>query len=383
MTAPRSADRERPAALPTDVARLAAVSTRNAAFDGLFVYAVRTTGVYCRPSCRSRPARPENLRFFETPAGAEAAGFRACRRCRPAERVVPSAAAATVRSLCRTMASHDERPLTLAELARRAGYSATHLQRLFTRVVGVSPREYQDALRLARLKLALRRGASVTVAADAAGYGSSSRLHERAVPRLGMTPSSYRAGAGSETLYFALRTTRLGHALMAATERAVAFLEFGDSEQDLTARLAAEFPRATLVRSAAEHSAALDRWLDAFTAYLDRSAPAPDLPLDIRGTAFQVRVWKFLRTLKDGEVLTYAELASRLGMPRAVRAVASACARNRIAVLIPCHRILRSDGGLGGYRWGLGRKSDLLDREREATRTPAAAQPRAVGRVRA
>ena len=349
------------------LARLAAVRTRNRSYDGTFVYGVTTTGIYCRPSCPSRQARPENLVFFDDGAAARGAGLRACRRCRPDDRTEPSPVASTVRSLCRYITEHAEEPLTLARLARISGYSAAHLQRAFKAEIGISPREYQEAVRVLQLKQALRAGDSVTQATAAVGFSSSSRLHAVASRRLGMTPSAYRAGGAAETLHYACRRTVLGLVMMAATDRAVAFVEFGASEAELLAKLAAEFPRATRVRSGAERSAALDAWLAAFDAFLAGGAPRPDLPLDIRGTAFQVTVWNFLTRLGDGETLSYAELAQRLGMPKAVRAVASACARNRIAVLVPCHRVLRGDGGLGGYRWGLERKAALLAGERQKT----------------
>lgn len=347
-----------------ELVRLAAVRTRNRSYDGTFVYGVTTTGIYCRPSCPSRQARPENLRFFADGDAARRAGLRACRRCRPDAGGAPTPVAATVRSLCRYISEHADEPLTLAGLARRSGYSAAHLQRAFKAETGISPREYQEAVRVLRLKRLLRGGESVTGATVAAGFGSPSRLHAVAARRFGMTPSAYRAGGAEETLHYACRRTTLGLVMMAATERAVAFLEFGANEAELLKALKAEFPRATLRRSAAEHSADLDAWLTAFDGFLDGAAPRPDLPLEIRGTAFQVTVWNFLTSLGDGVTLSYAELARRLGRPRAVRAVASACARNRIAVLIPCHRVLRGDGGLGGYRWGLERKAALLASER-------------------
>ena len=354
-----------------NLARLAAVRTRNRSYDGTFVYGVTTTGIYCRPSCPSRPARLENMVFFDDETAALRAGLRACRRCRPGDREAPSPVAATVRAICRYITEHADEPLTLALLARRSGYSAAHLQRAFKAEIGISPREYQEAVRVLRLKTALRGGETVTEATATAGFGSSSRLHAAASRRLGMSPSAYRAGGKAETLYYACRHTALGPVMMAATERAVAFLEFGADETELVAKLTAEFPRATLVRSDAERSAALDAWLAAFDAFLAGRTTRPDLPLDIRGTAFQVTVWNFLTSLRDGETLSYAELARRLGMPKSVRAVASACARNRIAVLIPCHRVLRGDGGLGGYRWGLERKTALLSSEHERAKQRA------------
>ena len=354
-------------------ARLHAVHTRNRAYDGTFYYGVLTTGVYCVPSCPSRRARPENIVLFDTAAAAAGAGFRPCRRCHPQRTRSTTPAAQAMRSLCDFIASHAGESLTLARLARISGYSPAYLQRTFQAEVGVSPREFQAALRLAALKGSLRSGSRVADAAFAAGFGSTSRAYAQIDGRLGMTPSAYRAGGAGETIAYACRDTALGPLLMAATDRGVCFAQFGTSQAVLARALAEEFPSAVLVQSDAQHGAALDDWIALLDEHLAGDAPRPDLPLDVRGTAFQVRVWNCLMSLADGEVLSYGELAARLHAPTAVRAVASACARNRIAVLIPCHRVLRSDGSLGGYRWGLERKRALIDAERQRSRSAAEA----------
>ncbi|GEO00440.1 AraC family transcriptional regulator [Novosphingobium sediminis] len=347
---------------PLDEARWLHVTARDRSADGTFVYAVKTTGVYCRPSCPSRQANRANVSFHETPAAAEAAGFRPCRRCHPAAAQEP--AASLMQAMAAYIASHAEEPLTLAHLAEQAGMAPTHFQRAFKAALGVSPREYQAAQRLIRFKQALRDGEGVLEAGLDAGFGSTSRIYDLADGSLGMTPSAYRAGGAGEVITHATRATMLGPLMMAATPRGVCFVQFGESEEALLAGLAAEFPKAHLVRAALAAAAPLDAWMAALAAHLENAAPRPDLPLDLRGTAFQISVWRFLMSVKPGDVVSYSELAEGAGKPRAIRAAASACAANRIAVLIPCHRALRADGSLGGYRWGLDRKRALLDAER-------------------
>jgi len=363
MTSKRTV-RPSPPGTDLEQLRLYAVRTRNRAYDGEFYYAVSTTGVFCVPSCPSRPARTENMRFFATAQGAIDAGFRPCRRCHPLNPRPKSAVASAIRQVCAYIATHAAEPLPLARLAKISGFSTAHLQRNFKAEVGISPKQFQSALRVTLLKKALRAGSGVADATYAAGFGSTSRIYGPIDGRLGMTPSAYRAGGEGEVIVYACRNTVLGLLMMAATRRGVCFVQFGDSESALEAQLGAEFPRATLRRSTAADAGALDAWLLALNAHLSDHAPRPDLPLDVRGTAFQVRVWQCLMSIREGEVLSYSELAARLGTPAAVRAVASACARNRIGVLIPCHRVLRSDGTLGGYRWGLERKRALIDAER-------------------
>lgn len=280
-------------------------------------------------------------------------------------RPVPDAAlVARMERLAAYIDAHLDEALPLARLAREAAMSPHHLQRTFTAVLGVSPKAYQASKRLAHFKGRLREGTDVLDATFDAGYGSTSRVYEQVTGGLGMTPSAYRAGGAGETITWAVRETAFGTLLMAATARGVCLVEFGESASQLTARLAAEFPQATLVPASEAAREPLDAWMDALDAHVVQGAPRPELPLDVRGTAFQIKVWRFLLSVKPGRVVSYGELADAIGHPQAVRAVGSACGANRLAVLIPCHRALRADGSLGGYRWGLERKRALLDRER-------------------
>jgi AraC family transcriptional regulator of adaptative response/methylated-DNA-[protein]-cysteine methyltransferase len=338
----------------------AAVASRDERYDDRFVYGVVTTGVFCRPSCPSRRARPENLRFFPDGDAARSAGFRPCRRCRP-EASVPEPLIA----LARRLRERPDETLTESELAARVGLSPAGFRRAFKRAFGVSARTFRDAARRGRLKEALRAGGRVIDAVFEAGYGSSSRVYEQAGRQLGMSPGAYRRGGEGETIVYAIRDTGVGRLLMAATARGVCAVQFGDADDDLVEGLRGEFPAARLLPSPARQSPALDAWMEALKSHLDEGAPRPDLPLDLRGTAFQLSVWRFLLGTAEGEVISYGELATGIDRPRAVRAAASACGANRIGVLVPCHRVLRGDGGLGGYRWGLARKRALLDTERK------------------
>ena len=353
--------------------RYTLVLARDRSADGQFVYAVGTTGVFCRPSCPARPARPENMAFYAIAADAVAAGFRPCKRCKPADVAAPDRVVEMMRAVADYIANRRDEPLTLDQLARFAGMSPFHLQRTFKAAMGVSPKAYHAAKRLEAFKSGLRAGDSVLGAVFDAGYGSTSRIYEQVDGGLGMTPSAYRAGGEGETIVHAVRETALGPLMMAATERGVCFAHFGDDAGTLLGQLAAEFPKAELRPADGDRNPALDDWMEALDAHLSRGAPRPDLPLDIRGTAFQIRVWRFLLGVKSGEAVSYAEVARGIGAPRAVRAAASACAANRIGVLIPCHRALRGDGGLGGYRWGLERKRVLLDMERRQSAGGSAA----------
>jgi len=281
------------------------------------------------------------------------------RTARPAEPV-----ARLMQALARYIEKHAGGTISLRQLAEQAQLSSAHLQRTFKAVLGVSPKAYHDAARLRLLKKGLKAGKSVLDCITEAGFQSTSRIYGHPLRNLGMTPSSYRAGGSGETIAYALRTSTLGLLLMAATDRGVCFAQFGDSEATLIAQLRGEFPQARIVASDMTHSSELDAWMRALDAHVAGNAPRPDLPLDLRGTAFQIRVWKFLLQVAEGDVLSYSEVASAIGAPKAVRAAASACAANRIAVLVPCHRVLRADGRLGGYRWGLARKRLLIDRER-------------------
>ncbi|TPW24497.1 methylated-DNA--[protein]-cysteine S-methyltransferase [Marinobacter nauticus] len=259
---------------------------------------------------------------------------------------------------------HADEALTLASLAKVAALSPSRLQKQFKAAFGVSPKAYQDAVRMRRFKQSLKDGSKVTDAIFASGFGSVSRVYGEANRSIGMPPRTYRAGGAGEVIVYADRTTSLGLMMMAATDRGVCFVEFGDDEASLVGRLRSEFPEAELNASPARNAPELDAWMEALDQHISAGAPRPDLPLDMRGTAFQVKVWQFLLSIREGDVLSYSEVAAKIDKPRAVRAVASACGKNRIGVLIPCHRVLRGDGGLGGYRWGLERKRALLDAER-------------------
>lgn len=259
---------------------------------------------------------------------------------------------------------HADEALTLSSLAKVAALSPSRLQKQFKAAFGVSPKAYQDAVRMRRFKQSLKDGSKVTDAIFASGFGSVSRVYGEANRSIGMPPRTYRAGGAGEVIVYAGRTTALGLMMMAATDRGVCFVEFGDDEASLVGRLRSEFPEAELNASPARNAPELDAWMEALDQHISAGAPRPDLPLDMRGTAFQVKVWQFLLSIREGDVLSYSEVAAKIDKPRAVRAVASACGKNRIGVLIPCHRVLRGDGGLGGYRWGLERKRALLEAER-------------------
>ena len=267
-------------------------------------------------------------------------------------------------ALARYIAVRADESMTLEKLAARVHLSPSRMQRVFKSIFGVSPKKFQQAARSDRFKQLLRDGADITDAIYAAGYGSTSRVYGQAMHNIGMTPKRYRAGGSGETLTWACRETVLGPILMAATDRGVCFAQFGEGCEPLLQQLRQEFPRAELQRYAENSSHQLDRWIDALNDYIQNRQPRPELPLDLQGTAFQIKVWEFLLSLQEGDVVSYAELAQAIDKPKAVRAAASACGANRIAVLVPCHRILRGDGGLGGYRWGLERKRALLDAER-------------------
>jgi len=342
-----------------------AVLARDRASDGRFVYAVTSTGVFCRPSCPSRRPRRDRVRFFETPDAARAAGFRACKRCKP-EAVEPAADPwiEKIRRACVYLSNVDGHP-SLATLAARLGGSPYHLQRNFKRLVGVSPREYADAIRLRTVKGRLRQAGDITGAMFDAGYGSSSRFYERAVPKLGMAPSIYRrGGAGVQIRYTIVDAARLGRLLVAATSRGVCSVAMGASDAELTGALSREYPAAAITADAGP----LARWTQAILAHLSGREPRLDLPLDVQATAFQWQVWQALASIPYGETRTYSEIASTIGSPRAARAVARACASNPVALAIPCHRVVPAAGGEGGYRWGVNRKKALLRRERQAGR---------------
>lgn len=343
-----------------------AVQERDASCDGDFYYGVLTTGVYCRPSCPSRRPLRKNVRFYQTPAAAEAEGLRACKRCRPLESRADRRTVARIETLCRYIESHAQEPLPLESLAEQAHLSPFHLQRQFKAVTGVSPRQYVEACRLRALRQGLREGASVTRAIHDAGFGSASRVYERVGTRLGMTPKQYRAGGSGVAISHAVSKTPLGLLMMGATDRGLCFVQFGDSEEALLAQLQREYPGAELAPMDDAQRQQFAAWMQALAQHIEGAPPARQLPLDLRGTAFQMKVWAYLQQIPGGELRSYTEVAEAIGAPRAVRAVASACAANRVALLVPCHRVIRGDGSLGGYKWGLERKRTLIDRERAA-----------------
>ena len=338
-----------------------ALSARDPAFDGVFVYAVATTGVYCRPTCKSRRPLERNVRFFANAADARAAGFRACKRCRPDDGSY-DAQPEWLAQACRLLEESEEAP-TLDELAAQLGVSRAHLQRTFTRAIGVSPRRYATTLRERRLRTALRGGATVSAATYESGFGSSSRVYESAASTIGMTPARYRRGASGEAIAYGIVASALGPVLVAATDRGIAHVALGDDEAKLERDLRASFPQATLERADDRVESATS----ALVRYLAAGGPWPQLPLDVRATAFQARVWEALTHIAPGATTTYGELARALGDPHATRAVARACATNPVALLIPCHRVIAKNGDMRGYRWGVDRKSRLLDIERNAS----------------
>ena len=345
-------------AFDTDEARWEAVSSRDATAHGAFVYAVATTGVYCRPGCAARPARRENVSFYRTPAAAEAAGFRACQRCRPDGRSPGEMRAEAVARACRLIDEAEEPP-SLDDLAAAAGISRFHFHRIFKEIVGVTPKAYAAARRRARVQDELREAPNVTAAIYGAGYNASSRFYEDVEAKLGMTPSAYRKGGEVVVIRFAVGECSLGAILVAASDKGVCAIQFGDDPDALVRDLQDRFPKARLIGADPDFEQLVAR----VVGFVEAPALGLDLPLDVRGTAFQQRVWQALREIPAGATASYAEIARRIGQPKAVRAVAQACASNGIAVAIPCHRVVRNDGALSGYRWGVERKRALLERE--------------------
>jgi AraC family transcriptional regulator of adaptative response/methylated-DNA-[protein]-cysteine methyltransferase len=338
--------------------RWTAVLARDASQDGRFVYSVRTTGVYCRPSCPSRRARPENVAFHADCAAAEAAGFRACKRCRPHQASAAETRAAAMARICRYIEAASEPP-RLAALARRAGMSPFHFQRVFKATVGVSPRAYALAHRVQRVRGELRRAGTVTQAIVDAGYNSGGRFYATSNAVLGMTPRAFRAGGANTAIRFAVGDCSLGVVLVAQSDKGICAILLGADPEALVRELQDRFPRAELQGG----DAGFERCVAAVVKFVDAPATGLKLPLDVRGTVFQQRVWQALRGVPAGARVSYAAVARRIGAPRSARAVAQACAANTLAVAIPCHRVVRTDGTLSGYRWGIERKRALLERE--------------------
>jgi AraC family transcriptional regulator of adaptative response/methylated-DNA-[protein]-cysteine methyltransferase len=338
-----------------------ALSRRDPAYDGVFLYGVTTTGVYCRPTCASRRPLERNVRFFADAATAHAAGFRACKRCRPQDATF-DAQPEWLAQACRFLEAADEAP-TLDALAAHVGVSRAHLQRTFTKAVGISPKRYAATLRDRRLRTALRSGVTVAGATYESGFGSSSRVYESAPATIGMTPAQYRRGAAGMTVAYGIVPSALGHVAVGMTDRGICHVALGDDPALLERDLRASFPDATLERADDRVESATS----ALVRYLAAGGPWPQLPLDVRATAFQARVWEALTRIAPGETTTYGELARALGDSQATRAVARACATNPVALLVPCHRVIAKNGDMRGYRWGVERKRRLLDLERSAS----------------
>jgi AraC family transcriptional regulator, regulatory protein of adaptative response / methylated-DNA-[protein]-cysteine methyltransferase len=339
-----------------------AVVTRDRNFDGQLLYAVRSTGVYCRPSCPSRRPKRQNVEFYFGADAAERAGYRACRRCKPTNLNFGSAEGELARRVCQHISQNLEGTLSLEVLSAQLQVSPFHLQRTFKKVMGISPRQYAEARRLAVLKGALRFGVPVTEAIYQAGYGSSSRVYERSDERLGMTPQTYRKGGEGMLIRYVIAESALGKLLVAGTERGISAVCLGDSEAKLKRALFGEYPKAKFEAD----SSRLRPWVQAILQELRGELPSVELPLDLQATAFQWRVWEELRRIPRGSTRSYTEVARAIGKPRAVRAVARACATNPACLVIPCHRVVREDGEMGGYRWGIKRKERLLEREKSA-----------------
>jgi AraC family transcriptional regulator of adaptative response/methylated-DNA-[protein]-cysteine methyltransferase len=346
-----------------------AVLNKDIKHDGEFVYGVRSTKIYCNPSCSSRRPRREQVVFFSLPVEAERSGFRPCRRCQPGETVTGESHVALVRRICSYIEAHVCEPVTLAILGEQAHMSPFHLQRVFKHMMGITPHQYVEACRLHQLKARLKDGDDVTTALYDAGYSSSSRLYENAPIRLGMTPTTYRRGGYGMHIYYTLVASSLGRLLVAGTEKGICSVCIGDDDKTLEATLLSEYPAASIERD----EEVLNEWAHELVRHLAGQQPHLDLPIDVRATAFQWRVWEELRRIPYGETRSYSQIASALGNPNKARAVANACANNPIAIVVPCHRIVREDGNSGGYRWGAERKQQLL--EQEQTTAPRSEEP--------
>jgi AraC family transcriptional regulator of adaptative response/methylated-DNA-[protein]-cysteine methyltransferase len=340
---------------------------RDASADDRLLYGVTTTGIYCRPSCPSRRPKRDNVAFFSSAEAAERAGFRACQRCKPNQAKSPNGAVERARDFIDSHISDfgDER-ITLDVLGEAAGLSPYHLQRKFKEKLGLTPSQYMRARKSERLKGELKRGETVSRASYGAGYGSSSRVYDDADSRLGMTPATYRRGGAGARIEYVIAPTSLGTLLVGATDRGICAVTLGDDAKTLEAALEREYPAAMRAR-VADPDSSLRRWVEDIVAAVDGGTSRVDVPLDVQASAFQWKVWRELQRIPFGETRSYSDIANAIGSPKAVRAVASACANNRVAVVIPCHRVVRQTGSLGGYRWGIERKRQLIEKERAST----------------
>src|SRR2546423_2117350 len=344
-----------------------AVLARDSSRDGSFVFAVRSTGIYCRPSCPARRPGREQVSFFPIPEAAEQAGFRACKRCHPRRARINDPQIELVRRICHIIDEHDEEQVTLERLSSITEVNAQHLQRTFKQLMGITPRQYADSRKLDRFKAGVKKGSSVADAMYDAGYGSSRALYEQSSAHLGMTPATYGRGGRGMRIVFTIADCPLGRLLVAATERGVCAVTIGDSDADLARALFAEHPEASIDSKDMSISPSLNLWLRQVLDSLDGHTRRIDLPMDVQATAFQWRVWEELQRIPFGSTRSYQEIAKAIGRPNAVRAVARACASNRLALIIPCHRVIRENKELGGYRWGLERKRQLLKQENESS----------------
>ena len=344
-----------------DDPRWARIVARDKTADGCFWYSVATTGIYCRPSCPSRSANPRNVQLHDTLAAAKATGFRPCKRCNPDGISIEGENATIIAQACRLIEESEEEPL-LNDLAKAVGRSSSYFHRMFKAITGLTPKDYAVAHRAAKVRQGLNSGNSVTEAMYEAGFNSSGRFYEKSTSLLGMTPTEYRAGGANEEIRFAVGETSLGAILVASSRRGVASILLGADPDTLVRNLQDRFPKARLIGADGDYEALVAR----VVGFVEAPNLGLDLPLDVRGTAFQQRVWRALQEIPVGQTVSYAEVARRIGSPKAVRAVAGACAANNLAVAIPCHRVVRNDGSLSGYAWGVERKRALLNRETEA-----------------
>jgi AraC family transcriptional regulator of adaptative response/methylated-DNA-[protein]-cysteine methyltransferase len=344
--------------------RWKALASRDAAADGTFVYGVKSTGIYCRPSCPSRRPRADRVRFFDTTLEARQEGFRACKRCRPDTVGLAQPGIEAVRRASAFLATHADQTITLQHLARIASMSPHHLQRRFKAIVGLSPREFQAAVRAGRLRTSLRDGRDVTTAIYEAGYGSPSRVYEAAPTGKGMSLSNYRRGGIGMRIGYSILSSPVGEVLVATTDQGVCSVKIGNSETTLVGDLRREYPAADIQANAKPHA----EWIKAIAKHLRGDAPSLDLPIDVQATAFQWQVWRELQRIPYGETRAYADVARAIGRPKAIRAVASACANNPVALVVPCHRVVPKAGGTGEYRWGSERKARLIATEKRRSR---------------